>query len=700
MRTLLEKELRENHRWLWVGLALIGSLLWYATPKTLVEGGEPTESLIAVLMLLGATLFALGLGVMQSFADLRTASRSFLFHRSVSIGSIFYSKLISGAIIYFVAAGFPLCLVAIWFSAQGIDYLPVRPIQVYPAAVVALACFGFHPAAMLMLARSGKWFGTKLLPLFSVLPIVAIGIATITTILHGPALHVLIVGLILLGNSILVAAAKHAWVVSVADEGSFPKQPVNIALKVTLSFAAVVFLAIVIWFQVVAAIGVGWLPTDTSNTIEDYAIDTDGSLWWAKSKEIRLEAGLVFISGDRLRKDETPDVRRELPEKLQLGHLGYLTGVRRPDSYFVSEMGWFKKDLTSYFDCRGSVLLYDRTLTPPLQACIARDGSPFAGDPRSRDNEDMFFYDKRGPSFWLDPIGAYRTLGPSLKVETLFELPIQAKAHVIRHESRANKVETREEITILSDGKLHIYRLTDKDDNEWFPERARGTSEFSIREIAVSPPLPPSTWKDIRFHFSDDSKFSVVLTGRRPCFLTYDSKSDTNWTVTSFRNPERDMNDNVQNVVFSILPFLSSIVVAISFAIGMLSNGSSLPSIDSVKYFLQDEYGYVILGTVVVLLSMIGTCYACQRRMLSRSETIRWCCWAVLLGVATPIAVLSIYTRPACARCMGCEKKRRIDLRKCEHCGCEWERPAPMGIEIFDDGLGCEGVREVVSHGI
>jgi hypothetical protein len=219
MRTLIEKELRENLRWLLVGLALIGSLLWYATPKTLLEGGEPTESLIAILMLLGATLFAVGLGVMQSFADLRTASRSFLFHRSVSIGSIFYSKLISGAILYFTAAGIPLCLVAIWFVTQGLDYLPVRPIQVYPAAVVALACFGFHPATMLMLARSGKWFGTKLLPLLFVLPIVAIGLFTHTAIMHGPALHGLIVGLILLGNLILVAAAKHAWVHSVADEG-------------------------------------------------------------------------------------------------------------------------------------------------------------------------------------------------------------------------------------------------------------------------------------------------------------------------------------------------------------------------------------------------------------------------------------------------------------------------------------------------
>ncbi len=685
MRTLIEKELRENLRWLWVGLALIGSLVLYATPKTIAERIDQTESSIAIPMLLGASLFALGLGVMQSFAELRTASRSFLFHRSVSIGSIFDSKLISGAIIYFAAAGFPLCLVAIWFAAQGLDYLPVRPIQVYPAAVVALACFGFHPATMLMLARSGKWFGTKLLPLLFVLPIMAIGLFAIITIVHGPALNLLIVGWILVANLVLVAAAKHTWVHSVADEGSNPRRPVHLALKVTLSVASVVFVAIL--FQVVAAIGVGLLPTNTSGVKEDYAIDADRNLWWAKSKEVRTEPLPVFITGDRLQKDELPDVRRELPEKIRLGWLGQLTSVRRASSCFANELGFFSKDRTTFFDSRGSLLFYDRTLTPPLQARITRDGEPFAGDPRSWSGEDMFFYEKTEPTFWIDPIGAYRVDGSSLTVETLLQLSIQASGQSSRWGSRGNQVEIRREITILSDGKLHVYRLTDKDDNEWFSDRGQSTVGFGIREIAVSPPLPPSTWRDIRFHFADDSILTVILTGRRPCFLTYNSKSDTDWAVTPFRNSKMGMNDNLVSFVYSVLPVLYSMVVAIPLGLQMLLDGSSIPSIESVKYFLQDEYGFVILGTVVILISMIGTCYACQRRMLSRKDTICWCCWAVLLGVATPIAVLAIYTRPACARCTGCEKKRRIELRKCEHCGCEWERPAPMGIEIFDEAF-------------
>ena len=58
MRTLIEKELRENLRWLLVGLALIGSLLWYATPKSIADIVDHTENSIASPMFLGATLFA------------------------------------------------------------------------------------------------------------------------------------------------------------------------------------------------------------------------------------------------------------------------------------------------------------------------------------------------------------------------------------------------------------------------------------------------------------------------------------------------------------------------------------------------------------------------------------------------------------------------------------------------------------------
>ncbi|HUP78564.1 MAG TPA: hypothetical protein VM260_08340, partial [Pirellula sp.] len=406
MRALIEKELRENLRWLLVGLALIGSLLWYTVPKSLAVEISHTENSLATMMFFGASVFAIGLGVMQSFSDLRTASRSFLFHRSVSISTIFYGKLISGAFIYFAAVGLPLLVVALWFHTQGIDYLPVRPIQVLPAAVVALASFGFHPAAMFMLARSGKWFGTKLLPLVCVLPLIPLGLSTLNTMLQGLAVNLLTVGTILVGLLIVVKAARDAWVYSLADEGILPRRPASFASVVTLSFAAVILLSASITF--VSVWVNGNLRTDLSNVKEDYAIDAEGNAWWAKSKRSRNFPQRTFITGDKLRRDEVADVRRKLPDNLNLHDPMSIFELRKPESCFEGGNRFVAMDRSTYFDSRGNVLFYDRTLRPPLQAIVSCEGKSFTGNPLRQTLSGMFrLTEEQEPFLWIDRKGFY-----------------------------------------------------------------------------------------------------------------------------------------------------------------------------------------------------------------------------------------------------------------------------------------------------
>ena len=701
MRTLIEKELRENLRWLLVGLALIGSLLWYATPKSLAIEIRHTEHTIATMMFFGAALFAIGLGVMQSFADLRTAARSFLFHRSVPISTIFYSKLISGAIIYFATVGLPLLMVALWFASQGIDYLPVRPLQVFPAAVVALACFGFHPAAMFMLVRSGRWFGTKLLPLVYVLPMIPLGLSTSNIMMYGPAINLLIVGSILVGLLILIVAARDAWVYSVADEGILPLHSISIVSMITLSFAAVILLSISVTFVSVSAEGT--LRKDSSNVKEDYAIDAAGNVWWAKSKRGR-NGQQTFITGDRLRKDEVPDTRRNLPENLNLSHASQILEIRKPASCFEGGNRIVALDRQTYFDSRGNVLRYDRTLRPPLQSIVSCEGKPFAGNPLNLAVSGMLrSHDEQEPFLWIDRKGFYAFMESEQKVKTLIDMPVDAITFAHSFSSLGDRPAWWIQLTVLSDGKLHVFRLTDPEGNDWVPlpfKRADGTldlEEFAIKEIAVTPTLPSTAPRAIRFRVIGDSKFTVILDGPRPSFLTYDKETDTSWNSTPFIKPKNEATSHLFDLTISLLPLLFSIVLAVATAIGILLDGKSLPSIEAVSYFVQDEYAFVIFAIIVMLLSVIATVYACRRRMLSRSQTVQWCCWAGLLGWATPLAVLAIYTQPTCSRCPRCEKQRRIDLRKCEHCGSEWERPAPKGIEIFDGSFSSDTVAQAAS---
>ncbi len=694
MRTLIEKELRENLRWLLVGLAIIGSLLWSAVPKSLAVEIRLTEHSIATMMFYGASVFAIGLGVMQSFADLRTASRSFLFHRSVSISTIFFSKLISGAIIYFIAVGLPLLVVAFWFHTQGIDYLPVRPLQVFPAAVVALACFGFHPAAMFMLARSGKWFGTKLLPLVYVIPLILPGLATSNTMMQGLAVNLLIVSTILVGILIVVKAARDAWVYSLADEGILPRHPAGFASVVTLSFAAVILLSASITF--VSVWVDGNLRTDLSNVKEDYAIDADGNAWWAKSKRSRNDRQQTFVSGDRIRRDEAADVRQKLPENLNLNDPMSIFELRKPESCFEGENRFVARDRQTYFDSRGNVLFYDRTLRPPLQAIVSCEGNSFTGNPLRRAVSSMLrLTEEQEPFLWIDRKGFYGYIESKQKITTLLNMPIDAITSFHSMSTLHGRHIERMQLTVLSDGKLHVYRLTDPEGNEWVRNttllaRADGAMGFAIKEIAVTPPLPPTNPVAIKFRVIGDSKFTVILSGPRPSLLTYDSELDSNWKSTHFMKPKNDAIADLSYLTFSLLPLLLLIILFVITVIGILVDGKLLPLIDVVSYYIQNEYPFVIFAIIVMLLSMHATIYACSRRNLSRSQTVHWCCWAVLLGWATPLAVLAIYTRPTSSRCTRCEKQRRIDLRICEHCGAEWEQPVPKGIEIFDEGVAIQ----------
>ena len=117
-------------------------------------------------------------------------------------------------------------------------------------------------------------------------------------------------------------------------------------------------------------------------------------------------------------------------------------------------------------------------------------------------------------------------------------------------------------ITVLSIGKLHVNRLNDPEGNEWVPlktKRADGTLGFSIKEIAVTPHLPPTTPEAIKFRVIGDSKFTVILDGPRPSLMTYNSESDTSWNATPFRKPKKEVNLNrVVYLTFSLLPLMFS----------------------------------------------------------------------------------------------------------------------------------------------
>ncbi len=166
MRALIWKETRENLRWLPVGLVVIAALCMYVHPmKPANIDYSPLAKTLATYLGIVMPLLAFALGLLQSYRDLQPDARAYLHHREVKPTQVAMAKLVVGFGLYAVAVYAPITLLAGWIAYQGMDWYPMRPAQVIPAMVLALAAFLWHPAAMLMMARQASWWGTKWFPL-------------------------------------------------------------------------------------------------------------------------------------------------------------------------------------------------------------------------------------------------------------------------------------------------------------------------------------------------------------------------------------------------------------------------------------------------------------------------------------------------------------------------------------------------------
>ena len=227
----------------------------------------------------------------------------------------------------------------------------------------------------------------------------------------------------------------------------------------------------------------------------------------------------------------------------------------------------------------------------------------------------------------------------------------------------------------------------------WFQEgKARHFElpELSLKELDVVPaPVDSQTFGELQdIGMAGDNRWAVIFNSTPPTFATIDRETSDQWQFATIQGPKRseelDRYEARSEMFGALLPFIYSIAFNLCSIANNIAIGKPLPSIDSFAYWLRTHLPLVLLTLVVILVSVVATYFACRRRSLTSSQIVGWCGWAILSGLATPLAVIAIYTRPTFVRCSRCEKSRRIDRQKCESCGADWEPPVNEGIEIFD----------------
>lgn len=176
IRALVIKELRETAKItvavLVLGLAYIGALTgsplvrWipdmaFDRPIVPFVGG----SLLGVFAMY-ATFVALLLGFWQSVTELARGTAPFLFHRPLSRRRILLTKLATGIALYFVCTAVPILVYAWWAATPGTHAGPFFWSMLIPYVFLLLTGPAVYLGAFASGWRDGRWFGSRLLPLF------------------------------------------------------------------------------------------------------------------------------------------------------------------------------------------------------------------------------------------------------------------------------------------------------------------------------------------------------------------------------------------------------------------------------------------------------------------------------------------------------------------------------------------------------
>lgn len=175
MKTLIQKDLRENLKLALIGLLIFSLLLLDAyqtcisTLTNLIRGNgsggmNDLQPLLAVNLLTEAAffcaIFGAGLGWLQTRNEAHRDLWAFLIHRPVTRTEIFWGKTIAGLCLYVLGAGLPLFVLVAVVRTPGHVAAPFEWAMVVPLALIFLTGIAYYFAGLLTGLRQARWYAT------------------------------------------------------------------------------------------------------------------------------------------------------------------------------------------------------------------------------------------------------------------------------------------------------------------------------------------------------------------------------------------------------------------------------------------------------------------------------------------------------------------------------------------------------------
>lgn len=230
MKTLIQKELRENLKLAVLGAGIFAFLLmtsyhhysnYYADlasgDRSGFENPEMAQPLLGDVpkftIVLGA-LFAAVLGWFQIHNERHRDLWAFLIHRPVSRTEIFAGKVIAGLFLYAMGIGLPLLGTILMIITPGHIAAPFEPAMLLPVTACFLSGALYYFAGMLTSLRQARWYVSRGMGL---------GLALLVSMsVFGMPHFWQVMFLVLLGGVVLATAAWGSFVSGGYYEGQPP----------------------------------------------------------------------------------------------------------------------------------------------------------------------------------------------------------------------------------------------------------------------------------------------------------------------------------------------------------------------------------------------------------------------------------------------------------------------------------------------
>jgi len=91
---------------------------------------------------------------------------------------------------------------------------------------------------------------------------------------------------------------------------------------------------------------------------------------------------------------------------------------------------------------------------------------------------------------------------------------------------------------------------------------------------------------------------------------------------------------------------------------------------------------WLLLG-LHALAGGVGAFVLARGRVQGTRQQVVWLVIGLMAGVSSWLAVVAIYPRWVVESCTACQRRRRVDTDRCEHCSAAWEVADGEGIELI-----------------